>query len=247
MLYFCSPSLGFTLRRQQLYFYMKTSSSEALTVSFKSKLNYRPLRASGSRAFSLSSSAILRRRARRSAADEESWGRRGARRSRREGSPKLLKSSGYSESQVLNTVHTALQGWGERCWRKKLFYISRALVDVTLKFIGQKSDNILFFSLDLQTVYKKFPYSTVSVNLGHRERNIFKINPRVRLERKKGGASVSGSNPEVVQVSRSRQISRCKLELIEYIDIFNTSKKLPGNHVLKGCRQEKQLRDESVI
>lgn len=68
---------------------------------------------SGSKAFSLSSSAILRRRARRSAADEESWGRRGASRSKREGSPKLLKSSGYSESHVLNTVHTALQGQRE--------------------------------------------------------------------------------------------------------------------------------------
>lgn len=102
-----------------------TSSTVVLTVSFQSHLKYRPLWASGSRAFSLSSSAILRRRARRSAADEESWGRRGARRSRREGSPKLLKSSGYSESHVLNTVHTALQKRGEKNVKgRKIFYLS---------------------------------------------------------------------------------------------------------------------------
>lgn len=79
-------------------------------MPFESRASYGPLRASGSRAFSLSASAILRMRALRSAADDESWGSRGTRRSRREGSSKLLKSSGYSESHVLNTVHTALQG-----------------------------------------------------------------------------------------------------------------------------------------
>lgn len=67
---------------------------------------------SGRRDFSLSSSAILRMRARRSTADDESCGRRWAKCSSREGSSKLLKSSGYSDNHVLNTVDTALKKVG---------------------------------------------------------------------------------------------------------------------------------------
>lgn len=133
----CSPGFGFWLERWGVF----------LCASFKSQLKYRPLWESGSRAFSLSSSAILRRRARRSAADEESCGRRGASRSRREGSPKLLKSSGYSESHVLNTVHTALQRRGEKRCRKKWFYRSLpdTLRDVTSNFVHHDVRNLIIF------------------------------------------------------------------------------------------------------
>lgn len=110
-----------------------------------SQLKYRPLWASGSRAFSLSSSAILRRRAWRSAADEESRGRWGARRSRREGSPKLLKSSGYSDSHVLNTVHTALGNLGQKHshFTYTWFTISRALLGGSLTpFISHEKTDL---------------------------------------------------------------------------------------------------------
>lgn len=76
------------------------------------QLKHRPLCMSGRRACSLSSSAILRTRARRSAADDESCGSSWAKCSSREGSPKLLKSSGYSDNHVLNTVDTALKKVG---------------------------------------------------------------------------------------------------------------------------------------
>lgn len=82
------------------------------TVCTQKQFKHRPLCMSGRRAFSLSSSAILRMRARRSAADDESCGRSWAKCSSREGSSKLLKSSGYSDNHVLNTVDTALKKVG---------------------------------------------------------------------------------------------------------------------------------------
>lgn len=45
--------------------------------------------------------------------------------------------------------------------------------------------------------------------------------------------------------ARRKEINKpSRLELIEYIDIFNTSKKFPTNYTVEGFRQEEQIRDE---